>query len=350
MRELILAYQNAVAGEISRFEGHVAKFMGDGVLAYFGWPQAHEDSAERAVRTGLSIAQAVTKLQTPAKVALATRIGIATGVVVVGDLIGAGAAQEETVVGETPNLAARFQGLAQPGEVIISDSTRRLLGEVFELQALGSQTLKGIASAIEVYRVCAERTTESRYQAQRRGAVLPLFGHEHELAQIMEHWQRSIRGEGQMILLSGEAGIGKSRILQAVETTLDGQPHYRIHYQCSPYHSDSALYPAIQQLTRATQFTAEDTNEIKLDKLETLLDRGRPRLALAQPEQSASLIADLLGIDFESRYGTLDMTPARPSSIISAAMPGITRGQNQNQRLLAKPTPISQNLQSGSIR
>jgi hypothetical protein len=277
--------------------------MGDGVLAYFGWPRAHGDEAERAVRVGLAVTAAVAKLRTPDGKALTTRIGIATGLVVVGDVIGEGAAQEEAVVGETPNLAARLQGLAQPDTVLISDGTRRLLGEVFELEALGPQTLKGIAAAVEVYRVCAERASESRFQALRR-RVQPLFGREHDLAPILEHWQQTLGGEGQLIVLTADAGIGKSRLLRAVSDALKGQSYYRISYQCSPYHSDSALYPTIRQLTQAAEITVGDSTDTKLDKLEALLGR-----ALSEPQQSAPLIAALLGIDSEARYGALTLDP-----------------------------------------
>jgi class 3 adenylate cyclase len=220
LRELMLGYQNAVAGEITRFEGNVAKYMGDGVLAYFGWPRAHEDEAERAVRAALAVTAAVTKLRTPADEPLTARVGMATGIVVVGDLIGAGAAREEAVVGETPNLAARLQALAEPGSVVISESTRRLCGAVFELQALGPQALKGIAEPVTTYQVLREQPAESRFQAQYPGTLLPLIGREHELAQLREHWQQACRGKGQMILLSGDAGIGKSRILRALGEAL----------------------------------------------------------------------------------------------------------------------------------
>ena len=203
---IIRRYQDTVSGEINRLEGFVAKFMGDGVLAYFGWPRAHEDEAERAVRAGLAVSAAVEKLRTPDGVALAARIGIATGLVVVGDLIGEGAAQEEAVVGETPNLAARLQALAEPGSVIISDVTRRRLGGFFELQALTAQRLKGIADPVDAYRVLGERPAESRFQAQHASGVLPLIGREHELAQLLERWRQAAHGEGQMVLVSGEAG------------------------------------------------------------------------------------------------------------------------------------------------
>ena len=304
LRELILAYQNAVSGEINRIEGHVAKFMGDGVLAYFGWPRAHEEEAERAVRAGLSITAAVAQLQTPDGEPLATRIGIATGLVVIGDLIGEGSAQEEAVVGETPNIAARLQTLAEPGRVVIAERTRQLLGEVFELQSLGLQRLKGITTPVEVFTVGDEQRVESRFQARRSGHLLPLVGREQELALLSERWRRARSGEGQCLLLSGEAGVGKSRITQALVDTLAGEVHTRLRYQCSPYHSDSALYPVIQQLSRAADFVADDNNDARLDKLEAVLCQG-----VAEVTTAAALLAALLDIDGEDRYGALELTP-----------------------------------------
>jgi class 3 adenylate cyclase len=211
MREVIRAYQNTVAGEITRFDGHVAKFMGDGVLAYFGWPSAHEDDAERAVRAGLAVTHAVSQLRTPAAKALLTRVGIATGLVVVGDLVGEGAAQEQAVVGDTPNLAARLQGAAEPGMVVIADATRHLLGDLFVLRALGPQALKGILEPTPAFAVVAERAIESRFAARQMAGVAPIVGRDQELALLIERWRQAKSGEGQMVLLSGEAGIGKSR-------------------------------------------------------------------------------------------------------------------------------------------
>ena len=215
MREVIRAYQNAVAGEITRFEGHVAKYMGDGVLAYFGYPRAHEDDAERAVLAGLSAIQAIGGLRTPDGEALAARVGIATGLVVIGDLIGEGAAREEAVVGETPNLAARLQTLASPNELLIGPMTRRLIGGAFELEELGPQALKGFAAPVPVWRVSGTRSVESRFEARTSG-LSPMVGREQEVALLLERWQQAKDREGQAVLLSGEPGIGKSRITRAV--------------------------------------------------------------------------------------------------------------------------------------
>ena len=267
MRDVILRYQNAVADKITRFEGHVAKYMGDGVLAYFGFPEAHEDDAERAARAGLSIVAATHGLRGPGDEALRVRVGIATGLVVVGDLDGEGAAQEEAVVGATPNLAARLQGLAKPGQVVVAESTRRILGDVFELSALDQQPLKGVATPVAAFAVLAERLVESRFEARQGDRLAQMVGRDQELALLVERWRQAKAGEGQLVLLTGEAGIGKSRITRALIDAVAADAHTRINYQCSPYHTDSPLYPTIQQFTRAAGFAADDTTETRLDKL-----------------------------------------------------------------------------------
>jgi class 3 adenylate cyclase len=259
MREVIRAYQNGVAGKIARFQGHVAKFMGDGVLAYFGWPRAHEDEAERAVRAGLAVTQAISRLRTPAEKPLQTRIGVATGLVIVGDLVGEGAAQEQAVVGDTPNLAARLQAAAIAGQVVIAPATRQLLGDQFELVKLGALQIKGLVAPIEPFAVLGERTHESRFAARGENVVLPLVGREQELALLLERWRMARGGEGQLVLLTGEAGIGKSRITRALIDALATEPHTHITLQASPYHTDSALYPTIQQLTYAAALAPGDT-------------------------------------------------------------------------------------------
>jgi class 3 adenylate cyclase/predicted ATPase len=304
LRDIILAFQNAVVGAVSRYEGHIAKFMGDGVLAYFGWPQAHEDDAERAVRAGLSMMPAMSEITTPKGETLDARIGIATGLVVVGDLVGEGPAQEEAVVGETPNLAARLQGLAEPRQIVLSAATRGLLGALFELTDLGPQALKGFAGPVPAYSVVGERAVESRFEARAAGAVLPLVGREQELALVLERWRQSKAGEGQMVLLTGEAGIGKSRIARAAIDAIAVEPHVRINYQCSPYHGDSALYPAMQQLIQAAGLAPEDDPEAKLDKLEAHLAQAHDNVG-----EIAPLIASLLNLQTEGRYSALGLSP-----------------------------------------
>ncbi len=304
MRDVILSYQNAVTGAVTGFEGHIAKYMGDGVLAYFGFPAAHEDDAERAARAGLSIVQGMRGMRTPRGEPLMVRVGIATGLVVVGDLIGEGAAQEEAVVGETPNLAARLQGVAEPGQVVVAESTRWLLGDLFELHDLGQQGLKGIAEPVTAFAILAERAVESRFDARQRGKLGAIVGRDQELSLLEERWRQAKSGEGQMVLLSGEAGIGKSRITRGLIDAVSDDEHITIRYQCSPYHTDSALYPTIQQLTRAAGFTQDDTVDTKLDKLESLLGK-----AVSDPADDAPIIASLLGLEGEPRYGALALTP-----------------------------------------
>ena len=302
MRNVITSYQNTVAGVVSRYEGFVAKFMGDGVLCYFGWPRANEDDAERAVRAGLSIIDAVKKTKAPDGAPLSTRVGIATGVVIVGDLIGAGATQEAAVVGETPNLAARLQGIAKPNQLVLPGETRRLLGGAFELQSLGAQELKGIGAAVEAFVVVGEASQESRFAARQTGTLAPIVGREREIELMLERWAMAQAHKGQMVIVSGEAGIGKSRIIRAVIDTVAQDEHVRMTYQCSPYHTDSAFYPVTQQMAFAAGFAPSDSAETRLDKLEALLGKDVATL---------KLIAPLMGLDGAGRFGALDLSPAQ---------------------------------------
>jgi class 3 adenylate cyclase len=275
MREVLGAYHQAVAAAVTRFGGHIAKLMGDGVLVYFGWPQAHEDEAERAVRGGLAVVEAVERLDKRSAGALSARVGIATGLVVVGDLIGEGAAQEEAVVGETPNLAARLQQLAEPGAVVIAESTRRLLGRWFALTDLGSQQIRGIEVPAPAFRVLGEAASESRFEALRRADVGPLIGREHELALLLDRWETAKGGEGQVVLLSGEAGIGKSRIVLALRERLRNEPRFRIGYSCSPHHVNSALWPVVVQLQRAAGYLREDGTLVEAREVGAAPRQGR---------------------------------------------------------------------------
>ena len=230
MRQVIRAYQDACSGAIARYDGFVAKFMGDGVLAYFGFPRAHEEDAERAVRAGLDIAAVVAKLETPANENLKVRVGIATGIVVVGDLVGQGSAQEQAVVGETPNLAARLQALAEPGAVVIAESTRRLVGGAFELEPLRPRALKGFDTPVPGWAVLHEAENVSRFEASRSQRLTPLVGREHEVALLLDRWREASEGEGQVALISGEAGIGKSRVLTALSERIGNEPHVRRYH------------------------------------------------------------------------------------------------------------------------
>lgn len=306
MRDVIVAYQNTVAGDVTRFEGHVAKYMGDGVLAYFGWPQAHEDDAERSVRAGLAVVESLGAQTKPDGQPVAARVGVATGLVVVGDLVGKGAAQEEAVVGETPNLAARLQGDADPGQVVVSASTRELLGDLFEFDPLKFKKLKGIAEPVDAFAVIGERALESRFSARSAKGILPLIGRDQELALILDRWTQVKSGEGQMVLLTGEAGIGKSRITRAAVDAMTAETLVHMTYQCSPYHGDTALYPVVQQLNQIAGFNKDDDNEIKLDKLERLVGDSTDGLKSVMP-----LFAALLGIDCTERYGPLELTPQK---------------------------------------
>src|SRR6516165_4192030 len=310
LRELIGPYHRCVAETVGRFDGFVAKYMGDGVLIYFGYPQAHEDDAERAVRAGLAVIEAVGRL--PAQEDLRLRIGIATGLAVVGDLIGAGAAQERGVVGETPNLAARLQALAPPGTMVVADSTRRQLGALFEIEDLGPQPLAGFAEPQPAWRVVGESAILSRFEALRSGTT-PLVGRDEELDLLTRRWQQAKSGEGRVVLLSGEPGIGKSRLTAALSQHIETEPHTRIRYFCSPHDQDSALYPFIGQLERAAGFARDDTATMKLDKLEALLGDG------AEPGD-LSLIAEMLSLAGSERFPPLDLSPQRKKARTLAAL------------------------------
>jgi class 3 adenylate cyclase/tetratricopeptide (TPR) repeat protein len=293
LRAIIVAYQRCCAVLVERNGGFVAKYMGDGVLAYFGYPQAHEDDAERAVRAGLTLVEAVPKLATAAGSSLQVRVGIATGLVVVGDLIGAGAAQEQAVVGETPNLAARLQAQAAPGELVIAEGTRRLIGALFELDDLGPQALKGFAEARRAWRVIAENRALSRYEALRSGAT-PLVGREEELELLMRRWRHVAGGDGgRVILLSAEPGFGKSRLVMELEECLVSEPHATLRYFSSPNDTDSAFHPVIMQLERAAGLHRHDSPAAKLEKLSTMLQ--------PPPEHKTDirLLAELMAIPIE---------------------------------------------------
>ncbi len=306
MGRVIRAYQECCAEGAERWGGHVAKYMGDGVLTYFGWPRAHEDDAERAVRAGLAIIDALAGLETPGGDPPAARVGIATGLVMVGELIGKGSAQEQSVVGETPNLAARLEALAEPGSVVISQATRRLVGGIFDLADLGPQRLKGFAEPLAAFRVEGEGRAESRFEAMHASGVTPLVGRAHELEILLERWAWAKDGDGQVVLLSGEPGIGKSRLLRALREQLGRKPHLALSHFCSPYHTNSALHPIITQLERAAGFASDDGPEAKLTKLEALLGQATERLDEAMP-----LLAALLGLATGERYPALNLSPQR---------------------------------------
>ena len=304
MAAVIDAFQAACARITLAFDGLLADFRGDGILAYFGYPRAHEDDAERTVRAGLDIAAAVARLKTPAGEPLSVRIGIATGLVVVGERGGEGKLREHAVVGDTPSLAARLQALAEPGTVVVAASTRRLLGNLFRLRDLGFHTVKGIAEPIAAWAVDGVAVSRSRFKATHATALTDLIGRKDELDFLLTRQRRAWKGEGQIVLISGEPGIGKSRLVAAFEERIADEPHTPLRYQCSPHHANSALYPFIAQLERAAGFKADDTSEERLDKLEALLAIATPRV-----QNTAALFAALLSIPFGNRYPKLSPNP-----------------------------------------
>lgn len=301
LRTVMRQYQGVVAGAVSRYEGHVAKFLGDGVLAYFGWPRAHEDQAERAIHAGLDAVAAVEGLKVDGDDRLRARVGIATGQVVIGDFV------DETgaLAGETPNLAARLQAMADPGTVVIAPGTRRLIGYAFELCEEVEHRLKGFAEPVRAWRVVGTARPESRFDAAHGTALTGFVGRAQEIALLRDRWERAKRGKGQAVLISGEAGIGKSRIVREFREKLGAEPHTRLHYQCSPHQINSAFNPIIEQLQRAAEFRQDDTAEVKLDKLDRLL-----AATLDDASEAAPLMAALLSLP-TGRYPPLVMTPQR---------------------------------------
>jgi len=327
LREVISAYRKCVAEVVRRIGGYVAKYLGDGVLVYFGYPEAHEDDAERAVRAGLELIAAISALTT--RTYLQTRIGIATGLVVVGDLVGSGEAQERGIVGETPNLAARLQGVAEPNQVVIAESTRKLLGNLFELVDLGAKDLKGITRPTGAWAVARTRAIESRFEALRASDLTDLVGREEEQELLARRWTRAKSGEGQVVLLSGEPGIGKSRLIAGLLERLASEPHARQRYFCSPQYTDSAFYPIISQIERAAGYAHDDTPQTKLDKLDTLLAQS----FASRPD--AVLLAELLSVPNDGRYPKRELTPPqRREEILEALTTQLEKLASQHPTLM----------------
>jgi len=302
MHDLIGAYHDAVAGAVTQFGGYVAKFLGDGVLAYFGWPMAFEDHAERAIRAALAAISAVEGLKTPAGVPLQSRVGIASGRVVVGDLAGGGVLDRGQVAGETPNLAARLESIAQPGQIVIAYNTRRLAGHAFEFQDLGSRELKGFQNRVPAFRVASERDVESRFDARHGEALSQFVGRNSEIGILLDRWELAKGGQGQAVFVKGEAGIGKSRLLEALVERLQDEAHELLRLQCSPYHTTSALYPVIQRLNRVAGFAAGDDAPTRAEKLERLLAQYGE-----DATEAGRVYAELLSLDLGEGFKPLEI-------------------------------------------
>ncbi len=316
-REVVRTYQDTCTMVIRRYAGHLAQHLGDGLLVYFGYPAAHEDEAQRAVRTALGIVEAIQHLSFPTIALprpLQVRIGIHTGLVVIGE-IGSSEKREVLAMGETPNLAARLQGLADPATVVVSATTQRLAAGLFEYQALGPQALKGFSVPLSVYRVVKEKTAQSRFEAAVSAGLTPLVGREEELGLLQQRWAQAKQGAGQVVLLSGEPGIGKSRLVQELKEQLVHDGARRVEFHCSPYHQNSALYPVIDHLQRLLQFTREDTPAAKLEKLQQTLARYRFPQADTVP-----LLATLLSLPHPEGYAPLTMSPQKQKEKTQTAL------------------------------
>jgi len=311
LRNLLQTYQQSCGEVVQRYDGHVAQYLGDGLMVYFGWPKAHEDDAGRAIRAALDIVSALKTVATSAE--LRVRIGIATGPVVVGETGAGDASVPKAAVGETPNIAARVQALAGAGEIMIGASTHRLAGGAFEYEDFGEHSLKGIVEPMRVWRVTRDSGVESRFDARRAAGLTPLVGREHEIGLLMEHWQQAKDGEGQVVLLSGEPGVGKSRVTQALRESTASEPQIRLRYQCSPYHANSAFHPIIDQISRAAGFERDDSAESRLDKLEALLALSAEDVARVAP-----LFAAVLSLPLD-RYPASGLSPQRQKAGTIAA-------------------------------
>ena len=310
LREVVRAYQHVCAEVITQFDGHIAQFLGDGLLVYFGYPQAHEDDAQRAVRTGLGMLHAMEDLNTRLKrekgIQLAIRLGIHTGLVVVGAMGGAGR-QEQLALGETPNIAARIEGLAQPNTVAISDATYRLVQGYFQYHGLGVQALRGVTEPMRVYHVLRESGATSRLDVAQSRGLTPLVGRDAEVALLLERWEQVKAGQGQVVLLSGDAGIGKSRLVQTLKDHVANEPHTCWECRSAEYAQNTALFPLVELFQRLLRFEASETPDAKLDKLEHALSQYRLPL-----EESVPLFAPLLSLSLpESRYAPLNVSPQR---------------------------------------
>ena len=333
LREVVLAYQATCVEVIQRFDGHIAQYLGDGLLVYFGYPQAHEDDAQRAVRTGLGILDAMgtlnTRLERAKGIRLAVRIGIHTGPVVVGTM-GSGGRHEQLALGETPNLAARLQSLAAPDTVAISETTHRLVQGYFRCNDLGSPSLKGVETPLRVYRVVEESAAQSRLDVAGSTGLTPLVGREHEVGLLRERWAQSRDGLGQVVLLSGEAGIGKSRLVRVLTEHVADAGAPWLTLRCSPYHTNSAFYPVIEHLQRLLQWHRDETPAARLDTLEQAL-----RTAGLPLEEMVPLLAALLSLPVPERYPPLTLSPQRQKQKTQEALVAWLLAEAARQPVLA---------------
>jgi class 3 adenylate cyclase/DNA-binding SARP family transcriptional activator len=315
MRDLITAFHKAIDDVVSRFDGFVAQYLGDGALVYFGYPAADEHDTEQAVRAGLTILETIRTLKASAGVNLQARVGIATGLVVVGEQLGSGDIAKRVAIGGTPNLAARLQAAAPPGEVIIAASTWRLVGRMFDCRALAAIDVKGLPQPVEAWQVRGEAAGVSRFEARRASAQSALVGRQEEIELLLRRWDQAKLGEGRVVLLSGEPGIGKSRISETLLVRLEGEPHARLRYFCSPHHTQSPLYPLITQLEQAAGFEPGSDSSAKLDKLEALLRPTTKNLP-----RDVALIAELLGVPADERYPAVEVSPQQKREMTLTAL------------------------------
>ena len=330
LRDLIAAYQQACARSVGLYDGYVAQYLGDGVLAYFGYPQAHEHDPERAVRAGLELVKGLSGRDWPSQVVPQIRVGIATGLVVVGHVSGEDPGQHHGVVGGTPNLAARLQTIAEPGTVVIAPTTHRLTGGLFDYRDLGAVTLKGFPLPVRTWQVTGLSAARSRFEALREAGPSPLLGRDEELALLLRRWQQAKDGEGHVVLLSGEAGIGKSRLSTALNERIAGEPHMRLRYYCSPHHTDSALHPIIAQLEHVAGFARDDDPPSKLAKLQTVVPDG------SLSAEGASLIAELLSLaGIDRRYPHLDLAPQQRRHKLLEALTRLVEVHARQRPILA---------------
>jgi class 3 adenylate cyclase len=319
LRDVIAVFYTCVADTVAQFGGHVSRYMGDGALIFFGYPHAFEDNAARAVRGALTLVSNVAKLDVRTE-RLSVRIGISTGLVVVGDIVNVGAAKEQTALGDTPNLAARLQAVAEPDTIVIADSTKRLAGSLFEYRDLGALTLKGFAEPVAAWQVVGEERSRRRFSAHDstpRPPVLPqdsiearpLVGRVEELGLLHDVWKQVCEGRGRVVLVSGDAGIGKSHLVQALVSRLGDEPHAHLEFRCSANYANSPLYPVVALLPAVLTWSRADGNEARLEKLDAFCARHH-----LPPGEALPLLASLLSLPASGRYALPPMSPSSRNS------------------------------------